>query len=1048
MGNYANIKRKYNELKIELNEINLKLQELSLSNLEKKATEKIDDIKNSVETFLEQIKVILKKVERLSHGTFNSEYVSSGNLFFDENNILEILEDQKKNVLLILRAISSNGVSAQYISKLKSTLGNLYYIKDNSTKLHKKYLDKLVKDSKTLTFELKQRKNSIEEELESIKGNIYSYKENLQNDIKRFKFENMTLNDKYDNRVVLPIALKEDEIDTVVQFWDPFKDLVLLINNLDNSLETEKNSIKLIKSAIMQFLYAYPNLDKKILYCNKTTNNEMNKLLGLIAQDGKSEKNKGLGNRVFFRGVSEIDTNDFKREVAKLIRYLSDELKARSLLFENEQVRNIYEYNSIEDINVKPPILVVMNNYPLGYEECKDLDFLLTEGSQYGIFFIIVKKDIEIDRYRHDDENDIDVERYACLKVGINSQGLFIDGENYQIADINNVANLLKPLIEIKEKNKKKNILYEKIGFGEITRSTKDNETTLSIPVGKEENEIFNIEFSSGSNSPLAYLLIGAPGTGKSSLIDSLIVNGAMTYSPDDLIFYLLDFKDGMLSKPYEGENAIPHIRLIAAENKEEDAEILLKNLIAEKERRNSIFTDNHVQNIAEYNKIAKEKMPRIIIAIDECYPIFSNSELSSDTALLIRQGRSTGIHFFLANQSLNKMSNILKFIDGRFCYYVADKSEAREMIGEYAELVSSEIPKGSHCAYASMDSGKSCVMIRPAFHGGSKNHKEYNRKIREKWLPQGYTNNLVVVGEKSELFIDEVCKNSNILKSNNLNLIPYGEDYFNHNISTFELDEENNHSLFIIGEDENISSNIFTSIMIGALRKKAQIKLIDESKERSLHKIFGSHPLVESSLKDGYLKLLNDFNEEFKKRIGNRRIKQEPYFLIINGLNFIDDFENDKQYSSSSTSNANFELPKTSGRIDLKNWHSSMKNSEADEKSSVIFGRKTFFNIIEKIKDTNNIFIIFSAKTSDIFKSFDEKKKIKEFDYKLVQNNPNSSVSDILNDSFKRKNLNGLNENLILVSTPKQYSRVRLFKYDLNNKSHQKLIVDAVKGD
>ena len=539
----------------------------------------------------------------------------------------------------------------------------------------------------------------------------------------------------------------------------------------------------------------------------------------------------------------------------------------------------------------------------------------------------------------------------------------------------------------------------------------------------------------------IAYLLIGAPGTGKSSLIDSLIMNGAMAYSPDDLLFYLLDFKDGMLSKPYEGNNSIPHVRLIAAENKEEDADILLNNLIEEKERRNKIFAEVNAGNIAEYNKKVEKRMPRIIVAIDECYPIFSNSDLEIKSELLIRQGRSAGIHFVLASQDLKKMTNILKFIDGRFCYYV-EKEDAREMIdSKYAQLVSSEIPKGSHRVFASVNSGKDCVMITPAFHLGKQSI--YNKMIRDKWLPKGHKNNMIVVGEKTRLDILDVTKETNILKQDNKEVFPFGEDYFSHKLSSFNLSEKNNHSIVIVGEDEKVNNDILTSIMIGALRNNAKIHLIDESNDRDVHNIFGSHPLVYSTLEDGYLEALSDFNKEFNKRIKDRRTKYDPYYLIINCLNYLSDFEIDKEYQSSNNFSDNFESARP-GRISISARYNSRIEEEGKEK---VKGRETLFNILQKIKNVNNMFVILVMPSSDIFKNHNEREIMKEFAYKIVQNKVNSSVGDILNDGFRFKQLDNLNENLVYISNAKDYTKVRIFRYDFDNIETKRLIIDSVKG-
>ena len=1039
MNNYLDIKNNYNKLLKDKEKLENELNSYSFDNIKIKAKEKINTIVNNYRSFRSQIDPLLSKIEKLSKGNFQMRKINRiyGNYSID--TLVSTIEEQKRNIIAILKIISTNGLSNKAMEKLNEHLGVLKDVEYCFHIVEEEYFDSLLANAKENYDTCQNRIKKVNKQINDLEILINEKKSTIEDEVEKFKFNNLLINDKYDKEIIIPISLKESKIDTIIQYWNPIKENTLIINTLNDKKETESNVNNLIKSSIIHFLFSYPNLNKKVFYCCKQANDDMDKLLGLLSQDGKDEKSKGLGNTVFYHGITQIEAKNFERDVEDQFTYLREEAKNRSVLFEKENVSNIYDYNSLEDISIKDPILVILNNFPNGFEGCVDLEYLLKEGPNYGIFFIIINAFEKEEKYFSNKE--IDVTKFTNAIYGVDERGLIINNDSYNVGILGNknILELINPLVKIK--NKKKSITYEKIGFGNETREPIEKGTVISIPVAKCDNEIYNIEFGAGGNSPIAYLLLGAPGTGKSSLLDSLIMNGAMAYSPDDLNFYLLDFKDGMLSKPYEGENAIPHVRLIAAENKEEDADILLNNLIEEKERRNKIFKETSANNIAEYNKKATKRMPRIIVVIDECYPIFSNTDLEAKSELLIKQGRSTGIHFILASQDLKRMSNILKFINGRFCYYV-DEDEAKEMINpKYAQLVSSEIPKGSHKVFASNNAGKDCVIITPAFH--LEKQAYYNKMIKDKWLPQGYENGMIVVGEKSRLDILEATKEKNILKQENKEIIPFGEDYFSHKLSSFKLEEKNNHSIVIVGEDEKVNNDILTSIMIGALRNNAKIHLIDESNDRDVHNIFGSHPLVYSTLEDGYLEALSDFNNEFNKQIKDRRTKYDPYYLIINCLNYISDFELDKEYKSSSNFDDDFETSRP-GRISISARYNS--RIEEEEKTK-IKGRETLFNILQKIKNVNNMFIILVMPSSDIFKNHNEREIIQDFAYKIVQNKVNSSVGDILNEGFRTSQLNNLNENLVYVSKAKEYSKVRIFRYDFDNNETKRLIIDSVKG-
>lgn len=1044
MDNYLDIKSKYDELLNEKELLEKELKNYNYSSIKDKANEKIETIKQNYHSFRKQIDPLLLKIEKLSKGNFKLSFINRVREHYTIDNVSQLIEEQKRTIVSILKIISTSGVSNKALEKLNISLGILKDIEFNFSLLYENYLDKLLSESNIKYKESEKKLMNVLDNIKKYEQIINERKSTIKDELDHFNFINLEVNDDYLKEIVLPISKYETSVDTIIKYWNPLKDKALVLNCDKMNDSVEQNINNLIKSTIIQFLYAYPALDKKIFYCCKTANDEMDRLLGVIGQDGlddeDDEKSKGLGNSVFYHGIAQIESKDFNREVEEQMIYLRQEAKERAVLFQKENVDNIYEYNSLEDISIKSPILVIMNNFPDGFESCNDLDYLFKEGVNYGIFFMVINNKENVDEYNN---IEIDFEKFTKSIYEINDLGIKVNNDNYKVAILENrkIINLIQPLIKIRKENKKKNITYERIGFGKLTKNSLQTPKKISIPVAKNDNEVYSIEFSCAGDSPLAYLLIGAPGTGKSSLIDSMIINGAMTYSPDDVIFYLLDFKDGMLSKPYEGENAIPHVRLIAAENKEEDAAILLNNIRIEKERRNALFNSlgSDIKTIAHYNKKSDKKLPRIIVAIDECYPIFSNAELSKDTEELIRQVRSTGIHFVLASQDLKKMSNVLKFIDGRFCYYV-EKEDAREMIDDkYAKLVSSEIPKGSHKAYASSDFGKNCTIIHPAYHCDKSSY--YNKLIREKWMPLGYENEMIVVGEKSSLYIEEAIKKENVLLNKNKEYIPFGEDYFNHNQASFHLSEKENHTMYIVGKDEDSLNDILTSVMIGALKNNAQVALIDESNKRNLHYTFNGALTVKSVEKEGYLSVLSDFYEEFNKRNKDKRTKYKPYYLIINMLDNVIDFEENKPFSQAKRNN--FDLP-SRGRVSIRSSYESLKESSSSE--TTILGRTTLFEILSKIKKVNDMYVILTFSSVDVFNGHTEKNVLKEFAYKLVQKNVSETIGDLMNNDFRYKMLDGINENIIFVSNDGKYNKVRFYKYDLTNKETLRLIVKTIK--
>ena len=57
--------------------------------------------------------------------------------------------------------------------------------------------------------------------------------------------------------------------------------------------------------------------------------------------------------------------------------------------------------------------------------------------------------------------------------------------------------------------------------------------------------------------------IAGNMGSGKSTLLHVLITNLSLYYSPNEVRFFLVDFKKDVAFKPY-AEHELPHARVIA----------------------------------------------------------------------------------------------------------------------------------------------------------------------------------------------------------------------------------------------------------------------------------------------------------------------------------------------------------------------------------------------------------------------------------------------------------------------------------------------------
>lgn len=145
-------------------------------------------------------------------------------------------------------------------------------------------------------------------------------------------------------------------------------------------------------------------------------------------------------------------------------------------------------------------------------------------------------------------------------------------------------------------------------------------------------------------------LVCGAIGSGKSNLLHALVCSTAAGFSADAVRFVFIDVKGEELPV-YDG---LPH----AAAYCVKDAAAVLPTFAAaekELERRYRLLASVGARDIAGYNAAAREKLPFIIIVIDE-YAYMSERDADEFEAAYLRIARQSGaigIYTVMATRSL-----------------------------------------------------------------------------------------------------------------------------------------------------------------------------------------------------------------------------------------------------------------------------------------------------------------------------------------------------------------------------------------------------------
>ena len=217
---------------------------------------------------------------------------------------------------------------------------------------------------------------------------------------------------------------------------------------------------------------------------------------------------------------------------------------------------------------------------------------------------------------------------------------------------------------------------FEQVAPAESDYWKGDSGKELVVPIGRAgARRLQPVRLGKGTSQHL--LVAGKTGSGKSTFLHGLITNTALMYSPDQVEFYLIDFKKGVEFKTYATHH-LPHARVIAIESEREFGLSVLERLDGELRRRGELFRAAGVQDLPDFRKARPEvPMPRVLFIVDEFQELFvEDDKLAQDAGLLldrlVRQGRAFGIHVLLGSQTLSGAYSLARSTMGQMAVRVA----------------------------------------------------------------------------------------------------------------------------------------------------------------------------------------------------------------------------------------------------------------------------------------------------------------------------------------------------------------------------------------
>ncbi len=181
-------------------------------------------------------------------------------------------------------------------------------------------------------------------------------------------------------------------------------------------------------------------------------------------------------------------------------------------------------------------------------------------------------------------------------------------------------------------------------------------------------------------------LVAGTTGSGKSETLQTYMMSLAVNYSPDDIGFFIIDYKGGGMANLFSG---LPHMVGSISNLSGNQVRRAMISIKSENRRRQRVFTEHGVNNINLYTKLVKNgeaslPVPHLFIIIDEFAELKKEEpDFMRELISVAQVGRSLGVHLILATQKPNGTvdDNILSNSKFRLCLRVQDRQDSNDML-------------------------------------------------------------------------------------------------------------------------------------------------------------------------------------------------------------------------------------------------------------------------------------------------------------------------------------------------------------------------------
>jgi len=176
-------------------------------------------------------------------------------------------------------------------------------------------------------------------------------------------------------------------------------------------------------------------------------------------------------------------------------------------------------------------------------------------------------------------------------------------------------------------------------------------------------------------------IVYGAPVTGKTTLLQTLLMSVAMTYRPDQVNMYVMDFGGWNMGVLRD----LPHVGGIANDNDPDRLSKLSAMLLDALEDRKAKFSSAGVSNILSYHRSTDDSIPFIILAVDNFGPVLKMyPELEQLFVTIVSVGANYGVYLVATASAINAVPmKISQSVKNSIALQMIEKTDYTYTVGK-----------------------------------------------------------------------------------------------------------------------------------------------------------------------------------------------------------------------------------------------------------------------------------------------------------------------------------------------------------------------------